>query len=186
MVKFGKGAVVACVSVGLAVGCAWLWARSGGEGHVAAWFGGHGRVGGVLSSHGQVLVVFTNVDLDPRRAWTVEVARVDDGEARRLAGMFADRATYTKGRWRFAWMRGTFTEVAGSWFVAVGVPHAVPVVALALLAVPWVMRRGRRWRRRRGGLCLACGYDLRFSGERCPECGWERDGASPTGVGEPG
>ena len=38
------------------------------------------------------------------------------------------------------------------------------------LLVP--LRKGaRRWRRKRGGLCLGCGYDLRASAERCPECG---------------
>ena len=47
----------------------------------------------------------------------------------------------------------------------------VIVVALPTgLLVP--LRKGaRRWRRKRGGLCLGCGYDLRASAERCPECG---------------
>src|SRR5262249_51490259 len=38
----------------------------------------------------------------------------------------------------------------------------------AALCVPSYMRRARR---RRLGLCLMCGYDLRASKERCPECG---------------
>ena len=37
-------------------------------------------------------------------------------------------------------------------------------------AIAWQRYRLRR-RRQRGGLCLGCGYDLRASPGRCPECG---------------
>ena len=47
-------------------------------------------------------------------------------------------------------------------------------IALITAAAPmlWLTRALRAWRRRRGGLCLACGYDMRgLDGRRCPECG---------------
>jgi len=57
----------------------------------------------------------------------------------------------------------------------------VPHWFVALLLTPsvlWLSAAVRRTliqtRRRRRGLCEACGYDLRASPERCPECGTPR------------
>jgi hypothetical protein len=48
-------------------------------------------------------------------------------------------------------------------------------VALATAGLPILCVRSRSMRRRRSrmGLCAQCGYDLRASPERCPECGLE-------------
>lgn len=66
---------------------------------------------------------------------------------------------------------------------AAGVPHVWAVAGTALPPLLWLAARGRRaWgrrRRRRLGLCLACGYDLRGNPSGvCPECG----AAAPKGA----
>jgi hypothetical protein len=48
------------------------------------------------------------------------------------------------------------------WFIA-GLTGTVPVA--------WIVRGARQRRRARENRCVRCGYDLRASAGRCPECG---------------
>ena len=45
------------------------------------------------------------------------------------------------------------------------------VLTTALIPLALLFRVARGWKRKRGGLCPFCGYDLRASPNRCPECG---------------
>lgn len=57
------------------------------------------------------------------------------------------------------------------------VPFWFPAAAFALPPAVMLWRGHTRRRRLRLGLCLRCGYDLRASGGRCPECGTVAPGA---------
>jgi hypothetical protein len=63
------------------------------------------------------------------------------------------------------WLRGGYLIVsvfAPYWFIT------------GLISLPpglFLGRRLKRGRRRRRGLCQSCGYDLRATNNRCPECG---------------
>ena len=56
-------------------------------------------------------------------------------------------------------------------FVALMVPHGLAIVIFGVLPAIWCWRVGKRWRRGRRGQCCVCGYDLRATPDRCPECG---------------
>ena len=59
----------------------------------------------------------------------------------------------------------------GDWLI---VPAWWPVALTAIGPLAWVLilrRQALRRRRRREGLCINCGYDLRASTGACPECG---------------
>lgn len=50
-------------------------------------------------------------------------------------------------------------------------PYWIVVLVTGVLPAVWLVRRRREGRRTREGWCLRCGYDLRASPGRCPECG---------------
>ena len=62
--------------------------------------------------------------------------------------------------------------LSGLVYREVDVPWWLFLLVASLLPLWWVdsFRRLRRYRRR-NGLCARCGYDLRATPDRCPECG---------------
>jgi hypothetical protein len=70
--------------------------------------------------------------------------------------------------------------------VSYRVYYAALAVAASVLPLAWLMqqvdiRLQRRRLRRMSGLCPNCGYDLRATPDRCPECGTARAGRCPPG-----
>jgi 4-amino-4-deoxy-L-arabinose transferase-like glycosyltransferase len=74
-------------------------------------------------------------------------------------------------KWGFLW----FMTDAGK---AIGVPHWLLVLPLAAGPVTWAVRKFKCGYE--PGHCPACGYDLRATPDRCPECG--RGRTNPPGI----
>ncbi len=55
------------------------------------------------------------------------------------------------------------------WWLPYSLVVGVPIVGI----VSGIRRERRQQLRREHGLCVSCGYDLRASPHRCPECGRE-------------
>jgi hypothetical protein len=73
--------------------------------------------------------------------------------------------------WRFAgFYKAQQARVVPRW-TAVGVPLWFPLVVFGVLPTARVRALARRRRHRSSGLCPSCGYDLRATPGRCPECG---------------
>jgi hypothetical protein len=60
---------------------------------------------------------------------------------------------------------------------SIAIPHWVIVGGALIAPIGWAVGSLRRHRWRRHGLCPRCGYDLRATPERCPECGRAPAGA---------
>lgn len=79
-------------------------------------------------------------------------------------------------RWGFVFRWGTFKQPTpftnlNYAYRVVSVP-CWSVVAAALICPAFTLRRQRQHRKRQAKrLCLVCGYDMRATPERCPECG---------------
>ena len=154
-----------CLVVALALAAAWvrsLWRNDS----LFLERGPHGYF--VASARGRVGVVEVPGTWHPwRQHWASYDLRTDPAVLVNIT-----QSPDTDNLWVLLYGRGKVGRFLPSRWLAV--PYAVPTVLFA--APPAVMMTAalRRRHRHRRGLCRACGYDLRGSPGRCPECGAER------------
>ena len=73
--------------------------------------------------------------------------------------------------WSFGLEKSQFISEVPFTFRYIWFPHWLLTLTASSLPVIWLLRWRRCRRAARLGLCPACGYDLRATPERCPECG---------------
>jgi len=97
--------------------------------------------------------------------WLLDEGRPNDPVSGRIEGL------RTNSRSQRQWLGLDYvdSEVATAYGISLLYVALIPLCGATWFA--WLLRRRRR--RERLGLCLGCGYDLRESGGRCPECGRE-------------
>ncbi len=79
---------------------------------------------------------------------------------------------------RNKWLVGGYNGLRTTWLPSLGSPGKslylplwMPTLLFGLWPAWLLLPLHRRRKRKKLGLCVKCGYDLRASKERCPECG---------------
>jgi hypothetical protein len=130
------------------------------------------RASGAYSTHGRLLLDTmgdSDVPVWPGLAgW--EPTHEPAGDAPQFIDM-----PQVNGRGALGFKHARITNDMGGGVVravtATAVPHWSVVLVLLPLPLAWAAAFRRRRYRNRHTLCPACGYDLRASPDRCPECG---------------
>jgi hypothetical protein len=87
-------------------------------------------------------------------------------------GVFCEPSGFGLARWDTTPEdSGLFLYSSARLFRGVMAPAWVVVLGASVLPLNWLRIRFQHHRRRLRCLCIVCGYDLRASPDRCPECG---------------
>ncbi len=119
----------------------------------------------------QKLLKFYHEKFDLPAAPGLHAGRVawgDESETGHLLNSFRSTGSAS---WQFIGFSYTRGSAPFTFWRVVRIPIWFILTLLLILPILSGASLLRAHRRRRAGLCLACGYDLRGSSERCPECG---------------
>jgi hypothetical protein len=151
---------LALLSLLLFVGTAVLWGRSYRESDDFWWWGSRYGVG-LFSTQGRILFWEGSLDRPSQASVRHLVVSPPFPFVRQPASVFYSR--------KFRVGFGSITKDGPLWH-QLYLSHAMVLLVLIVLPVRWILvyRSGKH---ARAGLCCCCGYDLRATPERCPECG---------------
>jgi hypothetical protein len=149
--------------------------------------GGNGRHAFVIADEGRVVLAQQNAILAPGAAMRVDASAFGAISITHADFVLSGRRVTAEHvtmqidpismgmRSGFLWLNLGTIPVGPSGLTltyrAAGVPMWVLAIPLLLPATISILRHARVVRRIKRGFCPQCGYDLRESPDRCPECG---------------
>jgi hypothetical protein len=144
-----------------------LWVRSR---HITERFGGSGNRSFVVAGGGEFAIYLRR---HPDGFFLPDEWHRYQFSRNSPAGDFL-KGVIERGRlWRALGITASFEEIGSPpavTIVCAVIPYSIPISLAAALPVARTAARLMR-RRPPTGLCPACGYDLRATPDRCPECG---------------
>jgi hypothetical protein len=149
------------------------WVRSYYNADLVAFVTPSGRIQAAASLNGSLVLVGTSIVVNSCDSLPLLRESMPPVDAMHQAGKFISFDYISRAFGGFAFVSGSppiTGEPTGQW-IAVRIPYWFPVALCVVKGTRSAWRDWVRNERRRRGLCIHCGYDLRASGSACPECG---------------
>lgn len=153
-----------------------LWIRSPRHADGVAFYTPTGHLDGLASDRGGMLFCASDIPFGREMGLTADAMSTSADEFAAIHDTLFDPSNQ---KWHFLGFR-VAAGTLGTWrwkFNAILVPYWALLIPLAIPPMFGFRRVILRARRKRRGQCLACGYDLRQSPDRCPECGRPVEGS---------
>jgi hypothetical protein len=166
----------------LAAFIGWMWSRSHTHTDVLALFLHDGKAQLLAADRGRAILLTTNISFGSSRSYTYDYLtgpNADFDEQRQTLYEKPPVPEHIAGVWIGRSHEDVFNALPNSRFRMISVPFWQVAIAIG---VPLLLGLRTFWKRRfwgAPGCCSACGYDIRYSSGRCPECGADIPAAAP-------
>jgi predicted RNA-binding Zn-ribbon protein involved in translation (DUF1610 family) len=169
--KFPRVPVMSVLSLLLLVALIVIWVRSRRHADMLCFFTPAGHLQAVATDRTGLVLFFSDVPFGQEMGLTADALSSSRDEFSEVRDFVFDP---TAPSHHFLGFRIATGKMQWSWkYTSMIVPYWALLVVLAIGPLAMFRCLWTRIGRQRRGQCLACGYDLRHSTGRCPECGEE-------------